>query len=59
MTGPATSRASTGVYPGLLDLGDRMTVDEALAIIRNGQGYMPSHAHLSDDNLEALTALPL
>ena len=45
-----------GVYPGLLDLGDRMTVDEALAIIRDGQGYMPSHAHLSAGNLEALTA---
>ena len=45
-----------GVYPDLFDLGDRMTTDEALAIIRNGQGYMPSHAHLSDDNLQALTA---
>ena len=45
-----------GQYPRLDDLAGRLTEAEARTIINDGQGYMPSHAHLSTRDREALIA---
>ena len=45
-----------GQYPRLDDLAGRLTETEARTIINDGQGYMPSHAHLSTRDREALIA---
>ena len=45
-----------GVYPSIDDLTGRLTPDETRAIIQDGRGYMPSHAHLSERDRDALIA---
>ena len=45
-----------GQYPRLDDLAGRLTEAEARTIINDGQGYMPSHAHLSTRDRDALIA---
>ena len=45
-----------GVYPALDDLVGRLTTEDTLAIIIEGRGYMPSHAHLSERDGNALIA---
>ena len=52
-TAPATS---WGIYPAVNDLPGRLTREEARAVIDEGRGYMPSHAHLSERERTALLA---
>ena len=47
---------SLGVFPSLVDLSERMTVDEALRIVREGRETMPPMAHLGDNELQSLAA---
>ena len=47
---------SLGVYPALTGLQDRRSAGDVRALIVDGIGYMPSHAHLGDAELEALLA---
>ena len=44
------------VYPSLVGLADRMSSDDAAALIADGRGYMPSHRFLSDGDMRALIA---
>ena len=45
-----------GLYPALDDLAGRLTTEDTLAIIIEGRGYMPAHAHLSERDRDALMA---
>ena len=45
-----------GIYPAVNDLSGRLTREEARAVIDEGRGYMPSHAHLSERERAALLA---
>tara|TARA_B100001123_G_scaffold422922_2_gene532460 strand:+ start:1333 stop:3537 length:2205 start_codon:yes stop_codon:yes gene_type:complete len=45
-----------GVYPALTTLSDQRSESDTRALIVSGSGYMPSHGHLSDDQLDALIA---
>ncbi len=45
-----------GIYPAVDDLDGRITPEEARTLIVEGQGYMPSHAHLSARALDTLLA---
>ena len=45
-----------GIYPAVNDLPGRLTLEEARAVIDEGRGYMPSHAHLSERERAALLA---
>ncbi|MCY4506152.1 MAG: PQQ-binding-like beta-propeller repeat protein, partial [Acidobacteria bacterium] len=45
-----------GIYPAVNDLPGRLTREEARAVIDEGRGYMPSHAHLSERERAALLA---
>ncbi|MDH3648685.1 MAG: PQQ-binding-like beta-propeller repeat protein [Saprospiraceae bacterium] len=48
--------ASIHTVPSLVDLGSRRTQAEVGKLIRSGQGMMPSFAHLTDDDVDAITA---
>lgn len=48
--------ASIYTVPSLVDIAERMTDDEIQDHIEQGKGLMPSFAHLSDDNVDALVA---
>jgi len=43
-----------GLYPSLVDVGDRFTNRELESIIQNGRGVMPSFAHLGSGETDAL-----
>ena len=45
-----------GLYPAVNDLPGRLTREETRAVIDEGRGYMPSHAHLSERERAALLA---
>ena len=45
-----------GIYPPVNDLPGRLTREETRAVIDEGRGYMPSHAHLSERERAALLA---
>ena len=45
-----------GVYPALTTLAGRRSETDARALILAGSGYMPSHGHLGNNELEALIA---
>lgn len=45
-----------GIYPALTSLAGRQSEIEARAIVVEGKGFMPSHGHLGDDELDALLA---
>ena len=47
---------SMGVFPGLVGLAERMTVAEAITIVRDGRGSMPPAAYLTDNDMEALAS---
>ena len=47
-------KGSPPQYPSLLGLRDRLTLREATAAIRNGQGRMPGFGNITDDQLSAL-----
>ena len=47
---------SLGVFPGLVGLAQRMTMAEAIAIVREGSGTMPPVAYLTDNDMEALVS---
>lgn len=44
------------IYPSLLNLGKRLSREEILKQINRGKGMMPSFAHLSQEEKEALIA---
>ncbi|HVS64820.1 MAG TPA: PQQ-binding-like beta-propeller repeat protein [Thermoanaerobaculia bacterium] len=46
-----------GEFPGLLGLGSRRTRAEVVDLLAQGSGRMPSYAHLSEEEREALLAL--
>jgi len=52
--GPDLSGDSQGLYPSLVDAGDRFTNRELESIIQNGRGVMPSFAHLNPEETDAL-----
>ena len=45
-----------GAYPALDDLVGRLTPEDTLAIIIDGRGPMPAHAHLSERDRDGLMA---
>lgn len=51
--------ASIHTVPSLVDLKARKTASEVAQIVNQGQGMMPSFSHLSDTEVEAVTAFLL
>ena len=47
---------TSGSYPSLVSLKDRISRDELITILKNGQGFMPSFGQLSNDKNDALIA---
>jgi len=47
---------SQGLYPSLIDIGERFSNRELESIIQNGRGVMPSFAHLNPEEREALVS---
>jgi len=47
-------KGNGSVIPGLIDIGKKRSSDEINAIIKMGNGRMPSFPYLSDDNRKAL-----
>jgi len=51
--------ASIHTVPSLVDLKERKTAAEVAEVVRQGQGMMPSFSHLSEPDVEAVTAFLL
>ena len=47
---------TSGSYPSLVSVKDRISRDELITILKNGQGFMPSFGQLSNDKNDALIA---
>ena len=47
---------TSGSYPSLVNVKDRISRDELITILKNGQGFMPSFSQLSNDKNDALIA---
>ena len=47
---------TSGSYPSLVNVKDRISRDELITILKNGQGFMPSFGQLSNDKNDALIA---
>lgn len=43
-------------FPSLINIGSRRSQDHIRKVIKGGQGQMPSFAHLSDEEVDAVTA---
>lgn len=46
----------TGVYPALVDVGERMSRDSVRHLIETGRGFMPSFGHLTELEKDQLVA---
>ena len=47
---------TSGTYPSLVNVKDRISRDELITILKNGKGFMPSFSQLSNDKNDALIA---
>ncbi|WP_353723259.1 pyrroloquinoline quinone-dependent dehydrogenase [Dyadobacter sp. 676] len=55
----ADRRGSGQEYPGLIEVGNRMSKDEIDNIIKSGRGRMPSFQHITDKEREELVGFLL
>jgi quinoprotein glucose dehydrogenase len=54
--GPEREGDPLGVYPSLLDLGERFREEELRALLREGKGFMPAFAFLTTEEVDRLIA---